>query len=365
MYLSKARRSSVMKGVLWLLAINVVANIVADLALNEHAGENLWLEILSGAWPSFVVSTTISSMCALVLPWFAPLVFHKFGLWTRWLILIATLVALAVIGSAMAVGLLTVLGHVKSWDAFFPVLRQTVRMAIFMTLIFGIYATITEALKSQLDRTTLALRTKERDEAEARRIASEAQLASLESRVNPHFFFNTLNSIAALTREDAARAELMTTQLASLMRSSLSVDATPLVPLEQEAQHVRDYLEIEHVRFGDRLRYEIRIPDEAITALVPRLAVQTIVENSVKYAVSAQRDGASISVTAHRANGRVQVEVADDGPGFDAGAIPDGHGLALIRARLARLYSGDATLSVRSQAGRTTVSMDLPATDAA
>jgi two-component system LytT family sensor kinase len=137
------------------------------------------------------------------------------------------------------------------------------------------------------------------------------------------------------------------------------------VPLEQEAKHVRDYLEIEHVRFGDRLRFEIRIPDEANTTLVPRLAVQTIVENSVKYAVSVQRDGASILVTAHRANGRMHLEVADDGPGFDAAAIPDGHGLALIRARLARLYSGDATLSVRSQAGRTTVSMDLPATDAA
>ena len=363
--MSQARRSAVIKGAMWLLAINVVANIVADLALNEHTAENLWREILVGAWPGFVISTTISSMCTIVLHWLAPIVFRKLGPIPRWLVLIGVLIALAVIGSAVAIGLLTVMGYVESWDAFFPALQRTVRTAIFMTLIFGIYATITEALRSQLNETTLALRTKERDEAEARRIASEAQLASLESRVNPHFFFNTLNSIAALTREDAARAEVMTTQLASLMRSSLSVDATPLVPLEQEAQHVRDYLEIEHVRFGDRLRYEIRIPDEASTALVPRLAVQTIVENSVKYAVSVQRDGASILVTAQRANGRMQLEVADDGPGFDAAAIPDGHGLALIRARLARLYSGDATLSVRSQAGRTTVSMDLPATDAA
>ena len=354
-----------MKGVFWLLAINVVANIVADLTLNEHAGKNLPLEILKGAWPGFVISTTISSLCAIVLRWLAPVAFRTLGPWTRWLLLLGVLIVLAVIGSGVAVGLLTVMGYINGWDAFFPSLQRTARSAIFMTLIFGIYATITEALRSQLDRTTLALRTKERDEAEARRMASEAQLASLESRVNPHFFFNTLNSIAALTREDAARAERMTTQLASLMRSSLSVDSTPLVPLEQEAKHVRDYLEIEHVRFGDRLRYEIRIPDEASTALGPRLAVQTIVENSVKYAVSAQRDGASILVSAQRANGRMHLEVADDGPGFDAAAIPDGHGLALIRARLARLYSGDATLSVRSQAGRTTVSMDLPATDVA
>jgi sensor histidine kinase YesM len=348
---------------LWLIAINVVANLVADLTLNKHPGENLLLEVLVGMWPGFIVSTTISSMCAVVLPRLVPFLHSRVGRWTRWLIVIATLVALAGAGSAFAVALLTIVGMVESWNAFVPIWQQTVKIAIFMTLVFGIYTVITEALKSQLDRTTLALRTKERDEAEARRVASEAQLASLESRVNPHFFFNTLNSIAALTREDAARAERMTTQLASLMRSSLSTDATPLVPLEQEAQHVRDYLEIEHVRFGDRLRFDIEIPAEASGILVPRLAVQTIVENSVKYAVSATREGASISISAQRANGRLRLAVTDDGPGFAPAATRDGHGLSLIRARLALLYSGDATLSIQSQPGRTTVTMDLPASD--
>ena len=149
----------------------------------------------------------------------------------------------------------------------------------------------------------------------------------------------------------------------SVMRSSLSIDSTPLVPLEQEAQHVRDYLEIEHVRFGDRLRYEIRIPDEASTTLVPRLAVQTIVENSVKYAVSAQREGASISVSAERASGRLRLAATDDRPGCGNAAIPDGHGLALIRARLTLLYNGDATLSIDTRQGQTTVAMDRPATN--
>ena len=140
--------------------------------------------------------------------------------------------------------------------------------------------------------------------------------------------------------------------------------STPLVPLEQEIQNVRDYLEIEHVRFGNRLRYEIRVAEDAAATLVPRLAVQTVVENSVKYAVSAQRDGASISITARREHGRLRLEVADDGPGFDIAAIQDGHGLALIRARLALLFKDNATLSVQSTAGQTTVTMDLPASDA-
>src|SRR5687767_9094403 len=348
---------------LWLLGINVVANIVADLTLNDHPGGIRPLEILTGAWPGFVVSTTISSMCAVVIPWVAPVLFRKLKPWLCWLVVIALLVALAVVGSAVAVVLATLFGVFDSWNAFVPAFQETINISIFMTLVFGIYATINEALRSQLDRTTLALRTKERDEAEARRMASEAQLASLESRVNPHFFFNTLNSIAALTREDAARAERMTTQLASLMRSSLDQGSTPLVPLEQEVQSVRDYLEIEHVRFGDRLRYDIQVIGEARDVPVPRLALQTVVENSVKYAVSARREGASVSITGRRANGRLRVEVIDDGPGFNASAIPDGHGLALIRARLSMLFGDRASLTVSSQPGRTTVAMDLPASD--
>ena len=346
---------------LWLLAINVVANLIADVTLNDRTVP--WVEVPVRAWPGFVVSTTISSLCLVVMPHWTRIVYRAFGPWIRWLILIPTLIVMAVFGTLVAIGLLTIFGYVDSWNAYIDAFRDTVKISIAMTLVFGIYTTINGTLKSRLDETMLALRTKERDEAEARRVASEAQLASLESRVNPHFFFNTLNSIAALTREDAARAERMTTQLASLMRSSLSADSSPLVPLEQEAQHVRDYLEIEHVRFGDRLRFDIRIAEDAKAALVPRLAVQTIVENSVKYAVSAQRDGASIGVTAVRSNGRLHLAVNDDGPGFDGAAIPDGHGLALIRARLTRLYDGDARLSIDSREGSTTVAMDLPAVD--
>ncbi|MGH9240816.1 MAG: sensor histidine kinase [Vicinamibacterales bacterium] len=343
---------------LWLLAINMIANLVADVTLNEHPVP--WLEVPVRAWPGFVVSTTISSLCLVVMSRWTPIVSRIFGRWTRWLILIPTLIVLAVVGTLVAVALLTPLGYVDGWDAYVAAFRGTVKISIAMTLVFGIYTTITETLKSRLDEATLALRTKERDEAEARRVASEAQLASLESRVNPHFFFNTLNSIAALTREDAVRAERMTTQLASLMRSSLSADSTPLVTLEQETQHVRDYLEIEHVRFGSRLRFDICIASDAKPALVPRLALQTIVENSVKYAVSTRREGARIHVTAERLNGRLRIAVTDDGPGFDGAAIADGHGLALIRARLVLLYDGNATLSIDSRDGCTTVAMDLP-----
>src|SRR4029077_3465440 len=150
----------------------------------------------------------------------------------------------------------------------------------------------------------------------ARRIAAEAQLASIESRVQPHFLFNTLNSIAALTHDDPAGAERMTGQLASLLRSSLDSTATPLVPLDQELQVVRAYLDIERVRFGDRLRYTVDLGDGTAPLPVPRMALQTLVENSVKYAVSPRREGGSICLRARTRDGRATIMVEDDGPGF-------------------------------------------------
>jgi signal transduction histidine kinase len=350
---------------LWLLGINAIANLAVAATFGDSGAGERWFQLFVKAWPGFVVSTTISSLCVFAVPPLPRLVYRNRTSWARWPMLIVILIALAIVGSALAVGMLTVLGHVDSWTLFVPTLWDTVNIAVLVTVAFGAYTARNEALRSKLDETTLALRTKERDEADARRAASESQLASLEARVNPHFLFNTLNSIAALTREDAVGAERMTTQLASLMRSSLVVDSAPLVSLEQEAQHVRDYLEIEQVRFGNRLRYGIRIAADAQTALVPRFALQTLVENSVKYAVAARRDGASVTVGGQRMNGRVHLEVTDDGPGFDVASIGDGHGLESLRTRLALLYHGDAELRVESHAGRTTVSVDLPSsTDA-
>ena len=187
----------------------------------------------------------------------------------------------------------------------------------------------------------------------------EAQLASLESRVQPHFLFNTLNSIAALIHDDPAGAERMTAQLASLLRSSLD-QQTPLVPLDEELRTVRNYLEIERVRFGERLRYEISADPPAAHARVPRLAVQTLVENSVKYAVSPRREGASIVVRAAARNGHVRIEVEDDGPGFESTMMPEGHGLALVRERLAMAFGDGASLNVDSRIGRTLVVIDAP-----
>jgi LytS/YehU family sensor histidine kinase len=146
-------------------------------------------------------------------------------------------------------------------------------------------------------------------------------------------------------------------QLASLLRSSLDLAAYPLVPLRQELRNVRDYLDIERVRFGDRLRFSVTCPPGLENVLVPRFAVQTLVENSVKYAVSPRRDGGAIHVIAAGSASSVSMTVEDDGPGFDLSQIQEQHGLALLRDRL-RLQFGDrATLKVDVDSGHTRVTV--------
>jgi sensor histidine kinase YesM len=274
--------------------------------------------------------------------------------------MIASMVGLAAVGSLVALLLLTAGGVLDIREVLAEWLRNSLKASIIITLIVGTLITIFETMRSQLDQAQLALRTKERDEAEARRLAAEAQFASLESRVQPHFLFNTLNSIAALIPTNPSGAEKMTEQLASLLRSSLDAAPNATVPLAQELKVIRDYLDIERVRFGSRLRYDIRIDPTLGEVRVPTLSLQTLVENCVKYAVAPRREGGSIVIAAARENGCVRLSVSDDGPGFDAAELPAGHGLQLIRARLQALFGDSARLAIDGRPGDTTVAIELP-----
>src|SRR5207248_5232009 len=131
-------------------------------------------------------------------------------------------------------------GYINRTEILVAWFNSALKVSVIVTLLLGVMMTGRELLRSRLNRAMVALRTKERDEAEARRLATEAQLASLESRVQPHFLFNTLNSIAALIPHDPAGAEKMIEQLASLLRSSLDSAPSAMVPLEQELKVVRD-----------------------------------------------------------------------------------------------------------------------------
>jgi two-component system sensor histidine kinase AlgZ len=323
-----------------------------------------WRPFLRGLGISLVFANSIGILLALVMPLVAgwcwksgkgaadrPIV--------RWTILIATIVVLTAAGTIVATAVLYAFGTFPA-RLFWKWSIDSFEIGIVISLILCIGITTYETLRHQLEDATVALRVKERDEAEARRLSAEAQLASLESRVQPHFLFNTLNSIASLIPTDPAGAERMTGQLASLLRSSLDQQTSPLVTLDEELKVVRDYLDIQRVRFGDRLRYDVHVDSSAATTPVPRLAIQTLVENSVKHAVSIRREGASITIRAVSLDDHTHVVVGDDGPGFNATAVHPGHGLALLRGRLGMIFGARASLTIESGPGRTSVALDIP-----
>ena len=264
---------------------------------------------------------------------------------SQWFVYAAVMLAIIAVGSALtglamvAIGFATLAGFWGNYE-------------------FGAIVSLIISVPASVGAMTYARLQTERTRALA--LAAEARLASLESRVRPHFLFNALNSAIALIPEDPARAEQVLERLAALLRFSLDADRTRLVPLGAELRIVIDYLEIERVRFGDRLRYGVDVAPELETHQVPAFALQTLVENSVKYAVAPRAAGGEIRVAATRNGGRLELVVEDDGPGF-AAPLPAGHGLDTLRSRLEVLYGNAATLA--APAPSTTgarVALELP-----
>jgi sensor histidine kinase YesM len=272
---------------------------------------------------------------------------------------VACLTATASLGSLVAVSVLRIAGiggHGRYWIAYFADLP----FSILITLAIGMSVSTYETLRYKLQAATLEARTRQMEQERAYKLLAEAHLSSLESRIHPHFLFNTLNSIAALIPRDPQRAEDTVGKLASLLRFSLSAQHSGLVPLEQELKIVRDYLEIESTRFGPRLRYEILAPTSLDSVKVPPLALQTLVENSVKHVAAQRTEGASIQITGAMESDRVHLEVIDDGPGFSLAAAAPEHGLGNLAARLELLFGGAGRLDVTRENEKTIVRISFP-----
>src|SRR5262249_29847601 len=165
---------------------------------------------------------------------------------------------------------------------------------------------------------------------------------------------------AALIREDPGKAERTVQQLSALLRYSLDTHTSGLTRLGKELRIVTDYLEIERTRFGDRLKFPIEAPAALEDLQLPPMASQTLVENSIKQAISRSRAGGEIRIVARTIEDRFLVEVSDDGPGFAASDMQEGHGLDNLRARLASVFAEDASLRISSGDRGATVTLSMP-----
>jgi two-component system, LytTR family, sensor kinase len=203
---------------------------------------------------------------------------------------------------------------------------------------------------------------------EQKRLVLEARLDALQRQINPHFLFNTLNSVAALVRSQPELAREIIVKLANILRALLK-DHDAFVPLREELRFTDDYLDIEVVRFGaDKLRVEKEIDPRTLEVMVPSILLQPLIENSIKHGLEPRIRGGTVTVRSRLEGDRVFIEVADDGVGMSGRPTSAlrrpgaGIGIKNVQERLEVLYGNQARFNIVSNPGRgTTVSIEIPA----
>ena len=238
-----------------------------------------------------------------------------------------------------------------------------------LSLAVTFYAVVVFAIQTYLSRLRFA--EEEKRTAQLRSQLVQAQLQALKMQIQPHFLFNTLNSISSLVLTNPPQAHQMIAQLGDFLRLTLDYSQDQMVTLAEELRFLRSYLEIEQTRFSDRMKVDFDVEPAVLSAMVPHLVLQPIVENSIKHAVSQRRSGGLIEIKADRFEGKLRLQIKDNGSGEEE-VMPtkskrdekdegDGTGLANVQNRLKHFYDSNARFEMlkREKEG-TTVTLVIP-----
>ena len=235
--------------------------------------------------------------------------------------------------------------RLRFWD---QVERQTIGALLLNLLVYAALVTGTLAW----DNWRLAIR-RERTAAQLAAELARAELSALRSKMQPHFLFNALHGISSVMETDVAKARQMMVALSHLLRSSLQA-GSERVRLEQEVQFTRDYLDLQHMRFEDRLRHDLHV-DARPHVQIPSFVLQPLVENAVIHGMADRSEPTRVHVAVRESEGEVEIDVSDDGPGFPKGILdgtkPLGVGLSALRARLLALPTGRGTMALQNRPG--------------
>ncbi len=347
------------RGRVWIFSLLWANLSVLLVVLVQIGGNGTWTaRDLLRMWAYSLVYANVTALPAiLVLPgWIG-----RFSGRKRWQLFVVVLGSLSFAAAGcLAAQTLLVWTRIAIPQHFWTDYLHSLWTAVLLALVFALGALFYASLRDRLYEAEGKLHEKEIAAERARKLVAEARLQSLESRLHPHFLFNTLNSISSLIPTDPAKAEQTVGRLAGLLRSSLDNTTQPVIPLARELAITEDYVEIERVRFGGKLRGRVEVPDELRDTKVPPLSIQSLVENAVKHGITPRRAGGEFAITASLANARLCIEVCDTGPGFDVAAIRAGHGLDNLVGRLDALYGDAASLNVLRRDGWCVVQMILP-----
>jgi len=234
---------------------------------------------------------------------------------------------------------------------------------IFTTLPFGVAVYLCVVGIEHATRYFIDAREREVQVARLSEQLSGARFAALQAQLNPHFLFNTLNTITVLVRDDDRQGAVSIIEhLSELLRRTLTRHQANEVTLGEELDLVQQYVAIEQARFSDRLRPEFRIPESLMSAAVPSFGLQHLVENAIRHGIAKHTDAGLLLVTATRSDDVLEINVIDDGVGIDPSApVPPGHGIDNTRERLRALYGARASLEItRRPEGGTIATLKLP-----
>ena len=251
-----------------------------------------------------------------------------------------------------------------SWSQKYPALIDCYR-AYFA---FGFYVDLIIALLIMIAVHALLyyqnFRASELAQSSLKTQLAQAQLRALKMQLHPHFLFNTLHSISSLVLEDPLKANSMIARLGDFLRLTVENSEQQLVTLKEETEFLRCYLDIEQVRFGDRLTVAFELEPQTLSAQVPHLILQPIVENAVQHALAPRAAPGHINIEAKRLNSVLRVAISDNGPGISSNAnLPGkkGVGLSNVRTRLQQIYGSDFRFElVNDGDGGLTVVMEIP-----
>jgi LytS/YehU family sensor histidine kinase len=234
---------------------------------------------------------------------------------------------------------------------------------IFVTRPFGVAVYLCVVGIEHATRYFIDAREREVQVARLSEQLSSARFATLQAQLNPHFLFNTLNTITVLVRDnDRQGAVSIIEHLSELLRRTLTRHQANEVTLGEELELVQQYVAIEQARFSDRLRPEFRIPEALMSAAAPSFALQHLVENAIRHGIAKHTEAGLLLISATRSGDVLEISVIDDGLGIDPAApAPPGHGIDNTRERLRALYGGRASLEItRRPEGGTIAILRLP-----
>jgi len=321
-----------------------------------------------GDWPS-------GAATALGLPMAIVLAFLCLAVWPlcramplgrgHWVRLIGAHAGSVVIMSGLWIFIGRVLAAALDDGGYFPGVNALFERATPVMLVIGMLVLVLSIAVHYLLTAFERAREAERTALEVEVQAREAELKALKAQINPHFLFNSLNSISALAGKDPAGARRMAILLSDFLRRSMKLGAHEQIALADELQLASDYLDIEQIRFGERLEIERDIEPEALACQVPALMLQPILENAIKHGIAHTIEGGTLRIEARRSGGRLNICI--ENPCDPERPSGRGHGLGIpnVRSRLANFHPAASHVLAREQEGHFTIEISLPAVEGA